>query len=336
VPLLAFASDPDALERAALQAATVWRTGGLVAFPTETVYGLGADAANTAAVERIFAAKGRPRSHPLIVHIADIADIEGWVAAFPEPAERLAAALWPGPLTLVLPRGPRVSLAVTGGQPTVAIRVPRHPVALALLRRFGGGVAAPSANRFGRVSPTRADHVARDFAEIEELLIIDGGPCAVGVESTIVDLSGPTPRVLRLGGVPVERIAAVLDTPPEVLQAPLAAPTPRVPGTLQRHYAPDTPTRLVRAGDPLPPSAAVLAMRPLPATHRGPWRRLPDNPEGAATALYAMLRELDAAGAPVLMLEMVPDGPDWAVVADRLRRAAVPASADAVHDEEEA
>jgi len=335
VPLLAYATDPESIDRAARRAATTWRAGALVAFPTETVYGLGADAAKAAAVEKIFAAKGRPRNHPLIVHVADVAAIEGWVRVFPEAAERLATALWPGPLTLVLPKGPRVSPAVTGGQATVAIRIPAHPVALALLRHFGGGVAAPSANRFGCVSPTRADHVARDFAGMAELLIVDGGPCAVGVESTIVDLSGVAPRVLRLGGVSVERIATLLDVSSDLLQAPIAIPTPRVPGTLERHYAPDTPTRVLREGAPVPIAAAVLSRRPPPAGHLGPWRRLPDDPTAAAAALYALLRELDATSADLLILEMVPDGPAWSVVADRLSRAAAPASAQPMHDEEE-
>ena len=325
MPEVLAARTPESLAVAAERALAAWRAGALVAFPTETVYGLGADAANPAAVERIFAAKGRPRNHPLIVHLADAVDLSTWAGAVPEAAERLAAALWPGPLTLVLPKAERVPLAVTGGQPTVALRVPQHPVALALLRAFGGGVAAPSANRFGRVSPTLAAHVLADFARFDDLLVIDGGACAVGVESTIVDLSAATPRVLRLGGVPLARIAALLGQPLEALIAPPPAATaPRVPGALERHYAPDTPTRLLAAGEAPSPGAAVLARSQPSAGHHGPWRTLPDEPEAAAVVLYALLRELDASGAACLQLEMVPPGPAWAVVADRLRRAAAP------------
>ncbi|MGZ6141626.1 MAG: L-threonylcarbamoyladenylate synthase, partial [Myxococcaceae bacterium] len=191
-------------------AVAVLRRGGLVGLPTETVYGLAADAENELAVRRIFAVKGRPSTHPLIVHVAHASAIESWVTQVPPEAYRLASAFWPGPLTLVLRRSSRASDAVTGGQETVALRVPGHPVALAVLKAFDGGVAAPSANRFGQVSPTRAEHVRADLGSDVDL-VLDGGPARVGVESTIVDLSGAEPLLLRPGGVPVESVELVLE-----------------------------------------------------------------------------------------------------------------------------
>src|SRR5882757_9457252 len=202
------------------RAAWVLAAGGLVAFPTETVYGLGADAASDDAVAKIFAAKGRPRAHPLIVHLADAAQLDAWAIDVPEAARRLARAAWPGPLTIILRKGPRVAAAVTGGAETVGLRVPSHPVAHALLRAFGGGIAAPSANRFGAVSPTTADHVAGDLGDALDYLL-DGGACEVGVESTIVDLSRGRPVLLRPGGLPRERI--------EPIAGPLEAPDAAAP-----------------------------------------------------------------------------------------------------------
>jgi len=226
------------------QAVRVLRQGGLVAFPTETVYGLGADAGNELAVRRIFAAKGRPSTHPLIVHLAAADAMDAWAREVPSPARRLAEAFWPGPLTLVLPRSDLASDAVTGGQPTVALRVPAHPVALELLARFGGGIAAPSANRFGGVSPTTADHVRADLGSDVDL-VLDGGPCTVGVESTIVDLSSETLSILRPGGVPQEEIERVLG-----LSVPVRAEGgPRMPGTLPSHYAPRAGLVLVPPGE---------------------------------------------------------------------------------------
>ena len=325
MPEVLVARTPESVAAAAERAAAAWRAGGLVAFPTETVYGLGADAANRGAVERIFTTKGRPRHHPLIVHLADADALEAWVERVPEGAQRLVAALWPGPLTLVLRKAAWVPEVVTGGKATVAIRVPQHPVALALLRAFGGGVAAPSANRFGRVSPTEAAHVCDDFAAVPDLLVIDGGACGVGVESTIVDLSRAAPRVLRLGGVALATVAKLLEVPIEELVAGSGGvAAPRVPGALERHYAPDTPTRILGLGEVPDPDAAVLARSERPAGHRGPWRTLPSEPKAAAANLYRLLRELDGCGAACLQLEMVPAEPAWAVVADRLRRAAAP------------
>jgi len=322
VPTVVAALDPAGLAAAAADAVATWRADGLVAFPTETVYGLGAAARSAAGVARIFAAKGRPTDHPLIVHLASVADLDRWARDVPAAAERLARACWPGPLTLILRRRDDVLAAVTGGQPTVALRVPGHPVALALLEAFGDGIAAPSANRFGRVSPTCAAHVTEDLGHLDDLLVVDGGPCPIGIESTIVDLSGRQPVLRRLGGFERAALEAVLG---EKFVDPAAAsgPAPRVPGALARHYAPDTPARLVPvgAGDAAPDDVAVLARRAAPPEGRGAWARLPDDPQDAARALYRDLRTLDAAGARELWLEVVPAGRAWAAIADRLARA---------------
>ncbi|EYR61794.1 translation factor Sua5, partial [Actinotalea ferrariae CF5-4] len=216
------------------------RRGELVAFPTETVYGLGADARDPDAVAKVFAAKGRPADHPLIVHLARAEQLDDWAVDVPEEARRLADRFWPGPLTLILRRHPLVPTAVTGGQDTIGLRVPRHPVAHALLEAFGGGVAAPSANRFGRVSPTTRERVVAELGDVVGT-VLEGGDCEVGLESTIVDLSGDRPRLLRPGGISSAELAEVLE----------AAPTregtgaPRTPGRLPSHYAPTTPVRVV-------------------------------------------------------------------------------------------
>ncbi|HMG53911.1 MAG TPA: L-threonylcarbamoyladenylate synthase [Kofleriaceae bacterium] len=312
------------------RAAEVLAGGGLVGFPTETVYGLGADAASEAAVARIFAAKGRPAHHPLIVHLAPEARLDDWAIEIPDAARRLAGAGWPGPLTLILRRGPRAAAAATGGAATVGLRVPSHPVAQALLRRFGGGIAAPSANRFGAVSPTTADHVARDLGGAVDYLL-DGGPCDVGVESTIVDLSRGRPVLLRPGGMSREAI--------EAITGPLAAADPEAPaapGTLASHYAPRAEVIAV-APDEVPaavaaahgrgarvavlaPGSAFAAWPALPA--RG-WR-LPDDAAGMARALYAALRDLDAEGIDVVIAALPPAVGLGEAVGDRLRRAAGP------------
>ncbi|MBI3256331.1 MAG: threonylcarbamoyl-AMP synthase, partial [Actinobacteria bacterium] len=220
----------------------VLRAGGLVAFPTETVYGLGADASNDDAVRRIFAVKGRPTDHPLIVHLGDADQLDTWAREIPSDARLLAAACWPGPLTLVLWRSSVVSDVVTGGRDSVGLRVPSHPVALDLLRAFGGGVAAPSANRFGRVSPTTAAHVVADLGDDVDL-VLDGGACAVGVESTIVDLTGEAPMLLRQGGVSIETIEGVIG---RAVIATAEGPE-RAPGMLAAHYAPTARVELVEA-----------------------------------------------------------------------------------------
>lgn len=324
VPRRLAALDPEGVARAAASAAAAWRSGRLVAFPTETVYGLGAAARDPAAVRRVFEAKGRPADHPLIVHLAAADLLPAWAAAVPDDAWRLAHAFWPGPLTLVLARRSDVPPEVTGGQSTIALRVPAHPVARALLVAYGDGVAAPSANRFGRVSPTSADHVIADLAHVPDLLVVDGGACDVGLESTIVSVGADGPRILRLGGVSADSVARALGWVDATGLFAVRNDAPRVPGALARHYAPATPTRAVPsgAGATAPPDVAVLARSPAPAGRAGAWRALGDDPVVAARELYGALRELDAAGARELWLEAVPDGPEWAAVADRLARAA--------------
>lgn len=315
------------------RAVAVLRGGGLVAFPTETVYGLGADATSDAAVGRIFAAKGRPHAHPLIVHLAEDARLDDWAIEIPEAARRLARAAWPGPLTMILRKGPRVAAATTGGAQTVGLRVPAHPVAQALLRGFGGGIAAPSANRFGAVSPTTADHVAGDLGDAVDYLL-DGGACEVGVESTIVDLSRGRPVLLRPGGLAREPI--------ELITGPLGMPdaeAPAAPGTLASHYAPRAEVVAV-APDEVP--AAVASVREVrgsaakiavlaPAAAFAAWLglrvhayRLPDEVAGMARALYAALRDLDAAGIDVVIAALPPAVGLGEAVGDRLRRAAGP------------
>ncbi|MGH8972662.1 MAG: L-threonylcarbamoyladenylate synthase [Acidimicrobiia bacterium] len=308
-------------------AVDVLRRGGLVAFPTETVYGLGADAANPEAVERIFVAKGRPRSHPVIVHLAEPAAAKEWAAEVPDFAAALADAFWPGPLTLVLPRSDLVPDAVTGGLGTVGLRVPAQRLALELLSAFGGGVAAPSANRFGRVSPTRAEHVRADLGPAVDL-ILDGGPCPVGVESTIVDCSGIEPRLLRPGGVPVESLTAVLG----YTIGMTADPAVRAPGMLTTHYAPSARVEVLdpdavsaRAEELVAMGVRVGILAPgrmtgLPAGIEA----LP--PTGGAVAyakcLYQRLREADRRGVEVLLAVPPPETGMGTAVADRLRRAA--------------
>jgi L-threonylcarbamoyladenylate synthase len=339
-------------------AVAVLRRGGLVAFPTETVYGLGADAGNPAAVERLFAVKGRPRTHPVIVHLAEATAVKGWAAEVPRDAWALADAFWPGPLTLILPAAAHVPGGVTGGAATVGLRVPAQPLALELLAAFGGGIAAPSANRFGRVSPTTAAHVRADLgADVD--LILDGGPCSVGVESTIVDLSRGTPRVLRLGGLSVEALSEVLGYAVEVL--PLAAAgtagdtgpaggsrpagaaggpgsatggadaTP-APGTLPSHYAPEARVEVLSA-DAVVARADQLLGEGRKVGLLAPRRvdQLPAGvdalpPAGGAQAyaqcLYQRLREADRRGLDVLLAVPPPETGIGAAVADRLRRAA--------------
>jgi len=302
------------------------RAGDLVAFPTETVYGLGADAGNRAAVRRIFAAKGRPADHPLIVHLPDASLVSRWAREFSVDARALAEAFWPGPLTLILPRTDRASDFVTGGEDGVGLRVPSHPIARELLREFGDGVAAPSANRFGRISPTTAAHVADDLGDAISL-ILDGGPCAVGIESTIVAFTNGRPVLLRPGGIPVADLA-------RVLRAPLGSPdgaAPRAPGTLPAHYAPRTAAALV-APDALRAELAQFAARDEVAAVLGRTIARPGDFEGAwitaqadatsyAHDLYANLRALDAANADVILIEAPPPDDDWLAVRDRVTRA---------------
>ncbi len=309
------------------------RDGGLVAFPTETVYGLGADATNAQAVARVFAVKARPPNHPLIVHIADASDLPRWAAYVSPAASRLAEACWPGPLTLLLPKHARVPMATTGGLDTVGVRVPAHPMALDLLRRFGGGVAAPSANRFGRVSPTCAAHVQADLGDDVDVLL-DGGPCGVGVESTIVDLTRDVPVLLRPGGVTAQQIETLLG----VALERHAPPEVRAPGMLASHYAPRARVEVV-ARDRLASRArelmasgervAVLVSAgddPELAPHAtgSLLLDLGSSDDEAAKRLYAALREADLGHADVV-LASTPAGEGLAAaIADRLTKAAGP------------
>ena len=292
------------------------RRGGLVAVPTETVYGLAADAEQPDAVARIFATKGRPNDHPLIVHVAGLHTIDGWVADVDDAVVRLAHAFWPGPLTLLLRRGPRASDHVTGGRETVGVRAPDHPLTLELLDRFGGGLAAPSANRFGKVSPTTAQHVLDDLGGLldpERDLVLDGGPCVVGVESTIVDLTVDPPQMLRAGSIAAADVERVLAEP----LAGAAGPS-RTSGMLASHYPPDCAVLL--ADEPL--GAEAMA-----AVERSRGRRVDvldrsDDPVVAARRLYDDLRTADRAGLDVLVVVMpAPEGIGQAV-RDRLTKAA--------------
>ena len=301
------------------EAVAILRGGGLLAIPTETVYGLAADARNPEAVARIFALKGRPSDHPLIVHIAGPDAIDTWASTIPESAKKLATHFWPGPLTLILKKRSDVPDAVTGGQETVGLRSPDHPLTLSLLRAFGGGLAAPSANRFGRISPTSAGHVRDEFGE-NAPPILDGGPCPVGIESTIVDLSQSPPRILREGHIRREQLLPFLPD----LQSGLVTASPRVSGSLDAHYAPRTPMRMLErrrlieaAADE--PQCVLLALDALPAKTQG--LSLPAQPEAYAHGLYAALRELDSRNAACILIEQPPSGPDWLAVNDRITRA---------------
>jgi L-threonylcarbamoyladenylate synthase len=304
----------------------------LVAFPTETVYGLGADASNPAAVAKIFAAKGRPQDHPVIVHLGSIELLPLWAGEIPAAARKLAAAFWPGPLTLILKRAAGASDSVTGGQDTVGVRIPGHPVALELLQAFAGeeggrrfsGVAAPSANKFGRISPTTAGHVRAELGAAVDC-VLDGGECAVGIESTIVDLSRGRPVLLRPGEITPAQIAAVLGAEVEL---PDAA-APRVSGALASHYAPRTPLYLVAAAE-LPARLAGLRGKKLAVLARAAappglkdvsWQTAPRAAAGYAHELYASLRRLDDLSCDVILVEAPPSAPEWQGVNDRLRRA---------------
>lgn len=318
--------DDAAVERAAEALAA----GELVAFPTETVYGLGARADSAEAVAKVFALKGRPSDHPLIVHVADAAGADAFASQVSPVARRLIDAFWPGPLTVIVGRLPGVASAAAGGQDTIGLRCPSHPVAHALLlaaRRLGvPGVAAPSANRFGRISPTRASHVVDEFGD--SLLVLDGGDCDVGIESTIVDCSGDRPVLLRPGQIPRERI----ETAAGMALAEADASSPRAPGTLESHYAPRARLRLMPAemlntalqmlGDsPLKLAVYSRTVR-LPPRSALKRRVMPADPDRAAHELFATLRELDAEGPDLIWVEEPPLEPAWDGVRDRLGRAA--------------
>jgi L-threonylcarbamoyladenylate synthase len=311
------------------RAVALLRAGELVAFPTETVYGLGADARNPAAVAKIFQAKGRPADHPLIVHIPADDHLARWATDIPDAAWELAEQFWPGPLTLILKRLPEVPDAVTGGQDTVGLRVPGHPLALELLRRFDGGLAAPSANRFGRISPTTAEHVREELGD-RVPLILDGGPCQVGIESTIIDLSRDEPVVLRPGMIGPEALGLVLGRSVAGREQSAEASAPRVSGSLAAHYAPRTALELV-ATDRLPQrieacrragrKPAVLAWSSPPIAD-AVWVSAAPSAARYGHDLYAHLRTLDHAGADLILVEAPPTDTAWTAIDDRLRRAA--------------
>jgi L-threonylcarbamoyladenylate synthase len=311
------------------QAAQALRAGELVGIPTETVYGLAADADNEAAVAQIFAAKGRPTDHPLIVHVASSAQVARYAAQVPDFAQRLIDAFWPGPLTLILPRRPGVAAAAAGGQDSIGLRCPSHPVAQALLRACGLGLAAPSANRFGRVSPTTAAHVQAELGSA--LLVLDGGPCPVGIESTLVDCTRGAPVVLRPGQITREQLQAACGRSVGQPAEPDAA-APRASGTLESHYAPQARVRLMQADElaqrmqalgTLANNLALWSRQPPPQLGAGVlWRAQPPRAQDAARELFATLRELDLHGVQQIWVELPPETPDWEGVRDRLKRAA--------------
>ncbi|RDK07540.1 L-threonylcarbamoyladenylate synthase [Cupriavidus lacunae] len=312
------------------EAVRLLEAGQLVAFPTETVYGLGADAENPEAVARIFALKGRPSNHPVIVHVVDGADIGYWTDEVPEAARQLIDAFWPGPLTLILKRAAHIHPAVAGGQDSIGVRCPSHPVAQALLARFKrgrGGIAAPSANKFGQVSPTTAQHVRDEFGDA--VYVLEGDGVEVGIESTIVDLSrldqGIGPVLLRPGAITAAMMAQVLGAPP----LPPDAAAPRASGTLKAHYAPHTPLLMADAQAAsaqlasLPDDARVAWVGRAPLVdQRCTWVQAPNDAVAYARELYRLLRKLDKQGYTQLMFEVLPEGQDWAGVRDRLERAA--------------
>jgi L-threonylcarbamoyladenylate synthase len=307
-------SELDESQLAAVARATeVLRRGGLVAIPTETVYGLAADASNEAAVRRIFAVKGRPADHPLIVHVADARQIDDWAVEVPETARVLARAFWPGPLTLLLPRGPRVLDVVTGGRPTIGLRVPAHPLTAALLASFGAGIAAPSANRFGRVSPTAAAHVLADLGDDVDL-VLDGGPCTIGVESTIVDCTLDPPMILRPGAITAEQLDAALGS---AVSRHASGPA-RAPGMIAAHYAPRARVELVADDEDAERALAAHRLSGLTAGRLD----APSDLDDVARRLYAALRGADDAHLDVLVVVLAPEAGIGVAINDRLRRAA--------------
>ena len=319
-------NDTAALQRAAAELAA----GGLVAFPTETVYGLGARADDDAAVAKIFAAKGRPADHPLIVHVGDVAAARAFASEWPASAQKLVDAFWPGPLTVIVPRRSDMGSASAAGQASIGLRCPAHPVARALLDAAAAlgvaGVSGPSANRFGRISPTTATHVFEEFGDA--FTIIDGGDCDAGIESAIVDCSRGRPALLRPGVLTREQLEAALGEP---LRA-AGADAPRASGTLEAHYAPRAKLRLMPA-DQLRAALGVLGKSSVnavavyfrtvtPGRSIHAYRAMPDNPSAAAHELFSALRELDGTGAALIWVETPPDAPAWEGVRDRLQRAA--------------
>jgi L-threonylcarbamoyladenylate synthase len=308
---------PELVERAA----QVIREGGLVAFPTETVYGLGANALDSKAVARIFEAKGRPQTSPLIVHVSSVEMARTVAREWPASAEALAAAFWPGPLTLVLPKQAQIPENVTAGLDTVGVRMPKHPVALDLIREAGTPVAAPSANRFTELSPTTAEHVLKALGDRVDL-ILDGGPCQVGIESTVLSLAGGRPALLRPGMISRDQIEEVIGGEIEEGAARVSGAHPS-PGMHARHYSPSTPLLLIPEGDALTAGGrgAILWL-----THEPPVSRMihaeqmPADPESYAAILYDTLHRLDERGFDWIAVERPPSWPEWAAVIDRLTR----------------
>ncbi|MDX2152630.1 MAG: L-threonylcarbamoyladenylate synthase [Bryobacteraceae bacterium] len=299
-----------------LRAAELVRQGRLVAFPTETVYGLGANALDAAAVERIYAAKGRPAGSPLIVHAASLEQARELVAEWPAEADALARRFWPGPLTLVLPKRACIPDRVTAGLPTVGLRVPSHPVALELIRLAGVPIAAPSANPFTRLSPTTAEHVRRGLGAVADA-VLDGGAAAVGIESTVLSLL-PKPRLLRPGMIGAREIEEIIGP---LQPAALASDAHPSPGMHPVHYSPATPLYLVRNGITAGGRVAAVWHRTPPSPGVARSVRLPDDPAEYAAALYGTLHELDAEGFDAILVEAPPEDPAWAAIRDRLERA---------------
>jgi L-threonylcarbamoyladenylate synthase len=322
-------TDPKAIAEAARRI----KAGGLVGFPTETVYGLGADASSDKAVAGIFEAKGRPSDHPLIVHVADAAHVGAYASSVPPFAARLMKAFWPGPLTVILPRKPGVAAAAAGGQDSIGLRCPSHPVALAFLQACDTGVAGPSANRFGRVSPTTAQHVQQEFGD--SLLVLDGGPCDVGIESSIVDCTRGRPVLLRPGILTRAQLEAACGEAvlgKDEFEQEALGDAPRASGTLEAHYAPDAKVRLMDAGpiqtalDLLGADAAHIAVYARSIvrikSERVLYRRMPDDALATAQQLFAVLRDFDAKGVKLIWIENPPADAEWDGVRDRLGRAA--------------
>ena len=322
------------------EALRILRSGGLVAFPTETVYGLGADATNPDAIQRIFAAKGRPSTNPLIVHVADAQVAKRYITHWPPEAEQLAGKFWPGPLTLVLPRSDAIASAVSAGRETVGVRAPNHPLALELLRAFDGPVAAPSANRSNRISPTTAEHVRSDLGDAVDL-ILDGGPCEVGIESTVLDLTTQSPTILRPGAVTRKQIEAVIGRVELFSGAVEARDSAKSPGQHRVHYAPSTPAIRFEFGDTRPVAQRLAALPAASAVFlvfegsasfsdlrsadaAAHFTFMPTDPTEYARELYASLRCLDVMGAQCIFIEMPPSDSKWDAIRDRLIRATRP------------
>jgi L-threonylcarbamoyladenylate synthase len=306
------------MENKIQQAVQLLKEGELVAFPTETVYGLGGDAANPSAVQKIFEIKNRPADHPVIVHIYEACQLAYWVKSIPAAAQALMAHFWPGPLTLIFEAEETVSPLITGNQPTIGIRMPSHPVARELLKNFGGALAAPSANRFGKVSPTKAVHVQEELGD-KISLVLDGGDCNLGIESTIIDVTCTPPRLLRPGPLNIIQVKNIAAT--EVVYN--AENIPRVSGNLLSHYAPATPLYLIKLLKPsvFQKNSGVIAFHSKPKGFEGIWIKMLLDPISYAHALYAALRKLDAQNLNAIYVEIPPEEIAWEAVRDRLNRA---------------